>query len=108
MPPRWMMQLPGLRVYAALEKSDKSLVTAKEQLKNAKADLEAARARADLAGGTLAGLSQSLGPNQRPIASAARLDDILRTSTEQYRTAQPFPHIVIEHLVDPAILDKVL
>lgn len=103
-----MMQLPGLRVYAALEKSDKSLVAAKEQLKSAKADLEAARARADLAGGTLTGLSQSLGANQAPIASAIRLDDILRTSADQYRAAQPFPHIVIETLVDPMVLDKVL
>ena len=103
-----MMQLPGLRVYAALEKSDKSLVAAKEQLKNAKADLEAARARADLAGGSLAGLSQSLGPNQAPVASATRLDDILRTSAEQYRAARPFPHIVIDNLVAPTVLDQVL
>ncbi len=106
--PRWMMQLPGLRVYAALEKSDQSLVSAKEQLKRAKADLRASRARADLAGGTLAGLSQSLGSNEAPIASATLLDEILRKGTKQYRVAQPFPHIVIENLVDPAVLDKVL
>jgi Rps23 Pro-64 3,4-dihydroxylase Tpa1-like proline 4-hydroxylase len=106
--PRWMTQLPGLRVYAALEKSDKSLVAAKEQLKQARADLEAARARADLAGGTLAGLSSALGPNQAPVASATRLDDILRTSVTAYRSAKPFPHIVIENLVEPAVLEKVL
>jgi Rps23 Pro-64 3,4-dihydroxylase Tpa1-like proline 4-hydroxylase len=103
-----MTQLPGLRVYAALEKSDKSLVATKEQLKNAKADLEAARARADLAGGTLASLSQSLGRQQSAIASATRLDDILQTSAERYRAAQPFPHIVLENLVDPGVLENVL
>jgi Rps23 Pro-64 3,4-dihydroxylase Tpa1-like proline 4-hydroxylase len=103
-----MMQLPGLRVYAALEKSDQTLVAAKKQLKKAKADLEAARARADLAGSTLSGLSQSLGSDQAPIASATRLDDILRKSTLQYRAGKPFPHVVIENLVDPAVLDKVL
>ena len=106
--PRWMMQLPGLRVYAALEKSDQTLVAAKKQLKEAKADLEAARARADLAGSTLSDLSQSLGSDQAPIASATRLDDILRKSRLQYRAGKPFPHVVIENLVDPAVLDKVL
>ena len=30
--PRWMTGLPGLRVYAALEKSDRSLVAAKDRL----------------------------------------------------------------------------
>jgi Rps23 Pro-64 3,4-dihydroxylase Tpa1-like proline 4-hydroxylase len=106
--PRWMMQLPGLRVYAALQKADQALGSTKQQLREAKADLEAARARADLAGSTLSGLSQSLASDQAPIASATRLEDILRVSTMEYRAAQPFPHVVIENLVDPVVLDKVL
>jgi Rps23 Pro-64 3,4-dihydroxylase Tpa1-like proline 4-hydroxylase len=106
--PRWMTQLPGLRVYAALDKSDKSLVAVKKQLKTARAELEAARARADLAGGTLAGLSSALGPDQVPIASATRLDEVLRKSVMSYRSAKPFPNIVIDNLVDPSVLDKVL
>src|SRR5215470_503135 len=95
--PRWMTQLPGLRVYATLEETDKALVSAKKQLKKARADLEAARARADLAGGTLSSMSEALGPNQTPIASATRLDDVRRTSTGEYRNAKPFPHIVIDN-----------
>src|SRR5262245_501126 len=106
--PRWMTGLPGLRVYAALEKSDRSLVAAKEQLRQARADLEAARARADLAGGRVAALSAALDPNQPVIASATKLDDSLHASAESYRAAQPFPHIVIENLVDPFVLDNVL
>jgi len=106
--PRWMTGLPGLRVYAALEKSDRSLVATKEQLRQARADLEAARARADLAGGTLSGLSTALDPNQPVMASATKLDDILQASAESYRAAHPFPHIVIENLVEPLVLDNVL
>ena len=106
--PRWMTQLPGFRVYAALEEADKALASTKKQLKKTRADLEAARARADLAGGTLSSMSSALGPNQAPVASATRLDDILRTSAAEYRNAKPFPHIVIDNLVDPGVLDKVL
>src|SRR5262249_35449855 len=106
--PRWMTQLPGFRVYAALDETNKTLASAKKQLKKARADLEAARARADLAGGTLSGMSEALGPNQAPIASATRLDDVLQTSVAEYRHAKPFPHIVIDNLVDPGVLNKVL
>ena len=106
--PRWMMQLPGLRVYAALEKSDQTLVAAKKQLKKAKADLEAARARANIAGSTLSGPLAVA----RLKSGADRVGHSARRHPSQKHAAvscwKPFPHVVIENLVDPAVLDKVL
>ena len=80
--PRWMMQLPGLRVYAALEKSDQTLVAAKKQLKKAKPTWKPPVRGPISPAARCLGLSQSLGPDQAPIASATRLDDILRRQRE--------------------------
>jgi hypothetical protein len=38
----------------------------------------------------------------------ARLDELAKTRAEEYASAQPFPHIVIDGLVGPAILEAVL
>ncbi len=38
----------------------------------------------------------------------ARMEEIAETKAAEYAAAQPFPHIVIDNFLDPAVLDRVL
>ncbi len=43
-----------------------------------------------------------------PAVDQERLQAVARKQGRAYRSAQPFPHIVLDDLVDPALLDRVL
>lgn len=121
MPPQWIKQMPGFRVYAELDETTKRLEESaksldettrhmqslKKELKHARAELKAAKARADLAGGTLTEMAAVLDTSRQEFVSQSRLEESLATKGLQYRAAKPFPHIVIDNFIDPDMLQKV-
>jgi hypothetical protein len=127
MPPEWVTKLPGFRVRAELEEARRQLSEAREErkalraeldegrkrLRAAKADLklataalETAGASRDLTSGTLAGMAAVLESGRSPIA--VRLDDVLASKADTYRSATPFPHVVIDGFVDDLVLRTVV
>jgi Rps23 Pro-64 3,4-dihydroxylase Tpa1-like proline 4-hydroxylase len=85
--PAWSRRLPVLRTYAALQEAQQRLATARDELRRTKDQ------------------ARRLGTH---LISHGRLKEILRTHTEAYRTADPFPHVVLDGLFEPQLLQDVL
>lgn len=93
----WISRLPIARTYAALRQRTAQLETAKRDLKRARKELEAGARTHDLLVRT----------QVRPVLPR-RLKTILTESTDAYRNARPFPHIVLEDLVEADLLAAVV
>jgi len=90
MPPSWSSRLPVLRTYHALRETQERLAATKEELRRTRDERDVARNLA------------------AHVISRGRLKDIAREQTEAYRTAEPFPHVVIDNVLDPRLLRDVL
>ena len=85
--PAWSRHLPLLRSYHALR-------VAHDRLKD---ELRRAREERDVARRALA-----------HAVSHGKLKEIVRTRADAYRSASPFPHLVLDGLFDPRLLKDVL
>src|SRR4030095_14132303 len=88
--PAWCRRLPVFRTYEALRLTQDRLAATKDELKRTRDERDRAKR-----------LSAH-------ILAHGKLKDILRAHTDAYRSAEPFPHVVIEELVDPALLRDVV
>ena len=107
MPPQWMKQLPGFRVYAALDEASTRVERLKKEVKSLKLEVQGAKAKTDLAQGTLTSVADAMNAADR-VVSKARLDRTTTLQGRQYRAAKPFPHIVLDDFLDPGILRSVV
>src|SRR5262245_24748619 len=85
--PAWCRRLPVLRTYDALRATQQRLAEESLQLRE-----ERERARR----------------LTTHVVSHGALKDVVRKRAEAYRTADPFPHIVLDDLFDPKLLRDVL
>jgi hypothetical protein len=90
----WYRRLPVLRTYAALR-------AAQMQLAETKADLRAARAERD-------GARQMLKRTHGHVLSHGKLKDVVFAHAERYKTAEPYPHVVVDDVFEPALLQEIL
>lgn len=88
--PAWCRRLPVLRTYEALRANQERLAATKDELKRTREERDRAR---------------RLGAH---LISHRKLKDILRAHTEAYRSADPFPHVVVDDLLDPELLVDVV
>ena len=88
--PSWTRRIPVLRTYAAFnELRDRSAVLREELIK--------AREERDRARKTL---SHALG--------YGRIKELVTQHGEAYRSADPFPHVVLDNVFDPELLKQIL
>lgn len=113
MPPQWMNRLPGFRARAALEDAARKRKSLMEELRQVHAELkrvqtlQAGKAGADLSGGTVSLVADSMRAAEGAFSSSGRLDEVA-AQCDTYREARPFPHIVIDNFTDPDLLRKVV
>ena len=115
MPPRWLTHLPGLGVYRTLRETTEQLHEVrkearalKHQLRAAKTDLRGITAELDQAKGRINGCDGKLRMLTAPAVAEERLKLLIRKHRQSYREAEPFPHIVVDDLVDVPLLERVL
>jgi Rps23 Pro-64 3,4-dihydroxylase Tpa1-like proline 4-hydroxylase len=85
--PNWSRRLPVLRAYEALRVSQERLAAAKDDLRRTRDERDLLR---------------------RQLLSRGQLKDIANAQMEAYRSANPFPHVVLDNLLDPRLLKDVL
>jgi Rps23 Pro-64 3,4-dihydroxylase Tpa1-like proline 4-hydroxylase len=96
MVPSFLSKLPGIRTSIALRRANDKIVALRAEVARVRAELQAEHAVvADLPAGAM-----------RPVARE-RLGEILATLGERYRTAVPYPHVVIEDFLNPDLLSEV-
>jgi Rps23 Pro-64 3,4-dihydroxylase Tpa1-like proline 4-hydroxylase len=88
--PSWSRRLPVIRTYAALH-------AAEDQLASARYKLGRMREERDLARQVNAHL-----------LSRGRMKELVNAHAETYRSADPFPHSVLEGFLEPGLLKQVL
>ena len=88
--PGWSRRLPVLRTYEALRVAQERLATVKDELRRTKDERDVMR--------KLTGY----------VPSRGQIKDVARTHRESYRSADPFPHVVLDDLFDPRLLKEVL
>lgn len=88
--PSWMRRLPVVRTYDALRVTQARLVTLKDELRRTRDERDRARRRS------------------AHLLSHGRLKQLLQAHTAEYRSAEPFPHVVVDNLLEPELLDEVL
>jgi len=86
----WLNRLPVFRTYEALRVAQERLATTKQQLRKMRDERDLAR-RASA-----------------HVISYGRLKDMLGPNVERYRSAQPFPFIVLDDVFEEPLLDEVL
>jgi Rps23 Pro-64 3,4-dihydroxylase Tpa1-like proline 4-hydroxylase len=90
MVPKVIRQLPVVRTYEALRASEARLAATREELRRMREERDRARRR----------LSH--------VLSHGKLKDLVQAHSETYRSAQPFPHIVIDDVLDAGLLQDIL
>ena len=88
--PSWTRRLPVIRTYSALRETQERLAATRDELRRVRDERDFARR-----------VNTHLLPH-------GRLKDLARLHTESYRAADPFPHVVIDDFLDPALLKTVL
>ena len=86
----WRRRLPVIRTFEALRVTQERLVTTREELRRVREERDRAQ--------TLTAL----------VPSFSQLKDIVHARTDAYRSADPFPHMVIDDLLDRELLREVL
>jgi Rps23 Pro-64 3,4-dihydroxylase Tpa1-like proline 4-hydroxylase len=88
--PSWSRRWPVFRTYEALRTTTERLGATKDELRRTKDERDVLRKLF------------------AHVLSRGQLKDLARAHTESYRSADPFPHIVLENLFDPRLLREVL
>jgi len=88
--PSWSRRLPVLRTYEALRVAQERLAATKDELRRTRDARDRARQL------------------NAHVLSRGRLKDIARVHTEAYKSADPFPHVVLDDLFEPGLLRAVL
>jgi Rps23 Pro-64 3,4-dihydroxylase Tpa1-like proline 4-hydroxylase len=88
--PSWSRRWPVFRTYEALRTTTERLRATKDELRRTKDERDVLRKLF------------------AHVLSRGQLKDLARAHTESYRSADPFPHIVLENLFDPRLLREVL
>ena len=89
MPPAWTRRLPVLRTYQALRESQVRLSQTKEELRRTRDERDRARRRA------------------AHVLSHGRLKQLLAQAAG-YRSAEPFPHAVLDDVFEAGLLEDVV
>ena len=110
---RSLRRLPLLRAYPALQDVREQLRESRQRIRALDADLERANQRANQRAARLELAVHSVdGGDLRMLAAPffdeQRLAQIAHDRASAYRTADPFPHLVEDDLLDPTMLDRVL
>ena len=85
--PSWSRRLPVFRTYEALRLAQERLAVTKDDLRRTKEERDLLR---------------------RQILSRGQLKDIANAHAESYRSADPFPHVVLDNVFDPRLLKELL
>lgn len=88
--PSWSRRLPVLRTYEALRTANERLAATREELRRTREERDTARSLAT------------------HILSRGKLKDLAREHAERYRSADPFPHVVLDDFLDSRLLRAVL
>ncbi len=88
--PAWCRRLPVFRTYEALRQSQERLAATKDALRRTRHERDQAR------------------PLDAQAISDGNLKDIRRTQTASYRSADPFPHVVLDGVFDSGLLQDIL
>lgn len=88
--PSWSRRLPVIGTYFALRETQERLSTTREELQRARSERDFAR------------------KVNTHLISHGRYKELARLHTDAYRSADPFPHAVIEDFLDPHLLKTVL
>ena len=87
----WYQRVPVLRTYAALQAR---LVKTETALQTARAERDQAR--------------QMLRRTHGHVLSYGQLKDIVLAHADRYKTAEPYPHVVVDDVFDPVLLEEIL
>lgn len=90
MVPGWARRLPVLKTYAALRAARAELTATKDDLRRTRAERDFAR------------------KTNSHVISYGRLKELAQAHTAPYRGADPFPHVVLDNFLEPALLKEVL
>jgi Rps23 Pro-64 3,4-dihydroxylase Tpa1-like proline 4-hydroxylase len=88
--PSWTRRLPVIRTYAALHAAEQRLATTTEKLGRMREERDLAR------------------KVNAHLLSRGRMKELAQAHTEAYRTADPFPHAVLDEFLDSRLLKDVL
>jgi Rps23 Pro-64 3,4-dihydroxylase Tpa1-like proline 4-hydroxylase len=88
--PAWSRRLPVIRTFEALRATQQRLATTKSELQRMRAERDLARKL------------------NTHLISYGRLKELARTSSDAYRVADPFPHVVFDDFLDAELLRAVL
>lgn len=127
---RWLRRLPGLRARHALQEVQGQLRDARTRIRALKADVAAARTELrsfkteiialksevqrvnEVAKQRELALQSLVTPDVHtlvaPVVEEERLTQLVREHAQAYRKAEPFPHIVVDDLFGPRVLERVL
>ena len=90
----WIQRLPVLRTYDALRTAQARLAATKEELRKTRAERDQAR--------------RALQRSHGHILSRGQLKDLALAHADAYRAADPYPHTVVDNVLDPDLLKDVL
>jgi Rps23 Pro-64 3,4-dihydroxylase Tpa1-like proline 4-hydroxylase len=100
----WLHRLPGFRAAAAVRELRAEVAALRGDVDRAEADT--ARTSRDLRRREAqVGHLKAL---RKTAPDPARLKAILKSHSDRYRSARPFPHVVLDEFIDPALLGEVL
>jgi Rps23 Pro-64 3,4-dihydroxylase Tpa1-like proline 4-hydroxylase len=88
--PSWSSRLPVFRTFEALRLAQERLAATKEELRRTRDERDRARRLT------------------AHVLSRGRLKEIAQAHTDSYRSADPFPHVVLDDLFEPRLLHDVL
>ena len=115
MPPRWLTHLPGFGVYRTLREATERLDevrkearSLKHKLRAAKTDLRGIAAELDRARKRIDDCDGKLRTLTAPAVAEEHLKRPAREHRRSYRGAEPFPHVVVDDLLDVPLLERVL
>jgi hypothetical protein len=86
----WSRRLPVIRTYEALRVTQERLAATRDELRRVREERDIARKL------------------NAHVISRGRLKDLAHEHTASYRTADPFPHVVLDDFLDPGLLEVVV
>jgi hypothetical protein len=88
--PSWSRRLPVIRTFAALRETQERLAATRDELRRIRDERDFSRRITT------------------HLIAHGRLKELARLHTAAYRSADPFPHLVIDDFLEPRILQAVL
>lgn len=92
--PAWCRRLPVLRTYEALRATQARLAATRDELRQTREELDTAQ--------------RALQRHTTHVVPLRRLKEIATANADRYRTADPFPHVVLDDVFDARLLEEIL